>query len=84
MISKIMITEVSGSAHDAGESGSHADQRVGARAAGVIGEQGVRRAPYRASQHGADEQAWAEDAARVAGGVARGRRDHFQQHQQRH
>src|ERR1051326_5251699 len=37
-----------------------------------------------AADHSADEQAWTKDTARISGGVRRGRRDYFQNDQERH
>ena len=79
-----MMTEVSGTRTMPGEGRAHAHQRVGAHAAGVIGQQVVGHASHRAAHHRADEQAGTENAAGVAGGVAGGGGDQLQHHQQRH
>ena len=80
-----MITDVSGTRTMPANACAHAHQRVSADAAGDSrANRLMRTAAHRAAQHGADEEAGAEDAARVSGAVAGGGGDQFQHHQQRH
>ena len=71
-------------AHDAGEGRAHAYQGVGAGVAGVVGHQGVGDLSDGASQHGADEEGGAEDAARVARTIAGAGGDELQHQEQQH
>ena len=68
-------------AHDSREGRAHPYQRVSAGFGGVAGQQGVRHASHRSSDHRSDEQARAEDASGVPRGIAYRRRDNLEHRQ---
>jgi len=63
---------------------AHPHQRIGPDAGGVIGHEPVGHAADRAPRHRPHKQAWTEDAAGIAGRIAGGDRDDFEDQQQDH
>src|SRR5208282_199196 len=73
-----------GSADDSGESCAHADEGVRSGRSDVTGKKLVCQSSNDAAQHGAEEETGTEDAASIAGSVAHGDGEEFEDEEKNH